>query len=453
MEISITKRQKCFCDANAFEVLYGGAAGGGKSYGQLVDAMLYAFKYPRSRQIIFRRTYPELEKSLIRVSLALFPATVYNYSRSVHTGTFINGSVIDFAYCDNESDVYRYQSAEYDVIRFDELTHFTESMYTYLISRCRGADGYPKHIKSTTNPGGVGHSWVKSRFIDIGAPDTVHKVKGMTRIFIPARIADNSFLLKADPDYIKRLESLDERDRLALLDGVWDLNEGRFFDSFDRGVHVTKPFLVPPEWHRYVAIDYGLDMLAAYKIAVDNNRRAYVIGEVYEGKDSGGEGLIVSQAAGRIKSLISNDRVRAIFAPPDLWSRQKDSGKSIARLFFENGVPLTRVSSSRVSGWMELKEWLSVYTGEDGNPTANLKVFDCCVNLIRTMSEIQCDSQNPSDCATSPHELTHAPDALRYFVAGQPKGTPAKPVKYRYGFDFEKPKPTAYGVGDKIQII
>ncbi|MBR5010979.1 MAG: hypothetical protein IKY12_00320, partial [Clostridia bacterium] len=140
-------------------------------------------------------------------------------------------------------------------------------------------------------------------------------------------------------------------------------------------------------------------------------------------------------------------------APPDLWSRQKDSGKSIARLFFENGVPLTRVSSSRVSGWMELKEWLSVYTGEDGNPTANLKVFDCCVNLIRTMSEIQCDSQNPSDCATSPHELTHAPDALRYFVAGQPKGTPAKPVKYRYGFDFEKPKPTAYGVGDKIQII
>lgn len=453
MEISITKRQKCFCDADAFEVLYGGAAGGGKSYGQLVDAMLYAFKYPRSRQIIFRRTYPELEKSLIRVSLALFPAAVYSYSRTVHTGTFINGSVIDFAYCDNESDVYRYQSAEYDVIRFDELTHFTESMYTYLISRCRGADGYPKHIKSTTNPGGIGHSWVKARFIDIGASDTVHKVKGMTRVFIPARITDNSFLLKADPDYIKRLESLDERDRLALLDGVWDLEDGRFFDSFDRGVHVIKPFSVPPEWHRYVALDYGLDMLAAYKIAVDNNRRAYVIGEVYEGKDNGGEGLIVSQAAERIKALIANDKIRAIFAPPDLWSRQKDSGKSIARLFFENGVPLTRVSSSRVNGWMELKEWLSVYTGEDGNPTANLKVFDRCVNLIRTMSALQCDSQNPSDCAASPHELTHAPDALRYFISGQPRSTPLTPVKYRYGFDFEKPKPTAYGVGDKIQII
>ncbi|MBQ2861761.1 MAG: terminase family protein, partial [Oscillospiraceae bacterium] len=133
-DIGIYQKQKDFINSTgkANEVLYGGAAGGGKSYGQLIDALIYATRYPKSRQLILRRTLPELEKSLIRVSLEIFPAKIYKYSESKHTGTFSNGSVIDFGYCDSESDVYRYQSAEYDVIRFDELTHFTEQMYLYL---------------------------------------------------------------------------------------------------------------------------------------------------------------------------------------------------------------------------------------------------------------------------------------------------------------------------------
>lgn len=437
MELTLTRRQKLFCDSEAFETLYGGAAGGGKSYGQIADALLYALRYAGSRQIIFRRTLPELEKSLIRYALALYPAGVFNYTKADHTGRFVNGSVIDFAYCDSENDVYRYQSAEYDVIRFDELTHFTESMYLYLISRCRGVNGYPKAVKSSTNPGGIGHSWVKKRFVDVLTPDRVSTVDGMTRVFIPARVTDNRFLMESDPQYLDRLKALDERDRRALLDGDWDLEEGRFFSGFDRSLHVVSPFPFTENCRYYVSLDYGLDMLAAYKISVTPDGTAYVCSEVYEGKDSGGDGLIVSDAAARIRALCGGDDIRAVFAPPDLWSRQKDTGMSIAALFCRNGVNLTRVSASRAAGWMTLKEWLR----PDGSPA--LRIFDCCKNLIRSMSLLQCDPLDPADCALTPHELTHAPDALRYFVCGSPRPPAVAPPAYRYGFSFEKQRSAA----------
>ncbi len=450
MELTLTSRQKRFCDADAFEVLFGGAAGGGKSYGQTADALIFALKYPGSRQIIFRRTLPELEKSIIRTALEMYPRDIYSYRRNDHTGTFVNGSTVEFAYCDNEDDVYRYQSAEYDVKRFDELTHFTERMYLYMISRCRGVNGYPKQIKSSTNPGGIGHSWVKKRFISLCPPDKTVKADGMTRLFLPSRLSDNRFLIRADPQYKRRLEALDDRDRRALLDGDWDIEEGRFFTQFCRAVHVISPFSPPPRWRKYISLDYGLDMLAAYKIALDDNGRAYVTGEVYEGKDNGGDGLIVSQAAAEIKRLCDRDEIRAVYAPPDLWSRQKDSGSSIADLFFQNGVRLTRVASARRAGWLELKEWLKVEKDELGGKTARLKIFDCCKNLIRSLSLIQCDSADPTDCATRPHELTHAPDALRYFVSGNPRPQAPEPPPYRYGFSFEK---RADNSEKKINII
>lgn len=450
---SISKRQYAFITATAFEVLYGGAAGGGKSYGQMLDALQYSQKYPGSKQIVFRRTYTELEKSLIRTALEIYPRSIYRYNKSNHTGVFTNGSIIDFAYCDNEDDVYKYQSAEYDVIRFDELTHFTESMYIYLMSRCRGANGYPKQIKSTTNPGGTGHAWVKSRFIDIGPPDTVYTVSNNTRVFLPAKIHDNYFLMKQDPDYIKRLELLGETEKRALLYGDWDLTEGRFFTEWDRTVHVIEPFDVPSDWVRYVALDYGLDMLAAYKIAVDNNNRAYVLEEVYEGKDNGGRGLIASEAAERIKELIGSERIKYIFAPPDLWNRQKDSGKSIAEIFYENGVRLERVSNDRVAGWMNLKEWLRVYKNEVEESCSNLRIFSNCVNLIRTLPSLQYDPQSAGDCLRVPHELTHAPDAIRYFISGRPSSAVKRPTSPKYNFASERPPSRPSGFGEKIKPV
>ena len=395
--------------------MFGGAAGGGKSYAQLIDSFLYAVKYPKSKQLILRRTLPELEKSLIRVSLGLFDLSVYKYNSAKHTGTFANGSIIDFGYCDRENDVYKYQSAEYDVIRFDELTHFTEDMYIYLMSRIRGVNSYPKQIKSSTNPGGVGHSWVKERFID-KCSGGIYTDENGTRQFIPARVSDNSFLMKNDRQYVNRLNRLGEKDRRALLYGDWDIFDGQYFSEFRRSIHVVKPFAVPKHWKRYFTMDYGLDMLAGYFIAVDTQGKAYVYKEIYR------PNLIISAAAREILAAGEKD-ISVYYAPPDLYNRRQDTGKSVAEIFAEHGILLAKAENDRVQGWYNLKEWLMPFKDEQGCVTANLVIFENCPNLIRTLPALTFDRTNPNDVANTPHELTHAPDALRYFVAGRP--TPA----------------------------
>ncbi len=413
MEVSITKKQQAFIDSQAFETLFGGAAGGGKSYGQLVDGLLYALKYPKSKQIIFRSTFADLEKSLIRTSMDLYPLSIADYNSSKHTWKFKNGSIVDFGYIQYEKDVYQYQSAEYDVIRFDELTHFTEFMYTYMISRCRGANPYPKCIKSSTNPGGVGHNWVKERFIDIGAPNVIHTCKletgeTTTRIFIPSLVQDNKFMLTYDPDYIKRLDALPEKERRALKYGDWDIFDGQFFTEFKRDIHVIEPFEIPKDWYIYFVMDYGLDKLAGYWIAVDYNNNAYVFREVYESN------LLVSQARDKIKEM-TNEQIYLYLAPPDLWNRHKETGKSTADIFEEEDITLYKTNNDRIQGWLQMKEWLKPYKDEQGCMTARLKIFNTCKNLIRCLPQIQHDEKRVGDIANEPHELTHSVDAIRGF--------------------------------------
>lgn len=415
LNLEITKKQKLFIDSLAFETLFGGAAGGGKSYGQLVDALLYALKYPKSKQIIFRRTYPDLERSLIRVSLELYPRSLAEYNSSKHTWNFTNGSIIDFGYIDNEKDVYKYQSAEYDVIRFDELTHFTEYMYVYMISRCRGANKYPKGLKSSTNPGGIGHGWVKERFIDIGAPNKIHECQlteenktVSTRIFIPSLLQDNKFLLENDPEYIIRLDNLPKNERDALKYGDWDIFDGKFFTEFKRDIHVIEPFKIPNDWYRYFVMDYGLDMLAGYWIAVDYNGNAYVYREVYK------PNLLVSQARDLIKSM-TDEEIYIYLAPPDMWNRHKETGKSTADIFAKGGIDLYKTNNDRAHGWKQMKEWLKVYKDEQNCDTARLKIFNTCTNLIRCIPQLVHSDKNYEDVAKEPHEITHAPDAIRGF--------------------------------------
>ena len=384
IDISITEKQKLFMDSEAFETLFGGAAGGGKSYGQLVDALVYALRYEKSKQIIFRRTFPDLERSIIRTSLELYPRKIASYNNSKHVWTFDNGSIIDFGYIDNENDVYQYQSAEYDVIRFDELTHFTEYMYTYMISRCRGANDYPKRIKSSTNPGGVGHVWVKERFVDIGPSGKMHECRletgeVTTRLFIPSFVTDNKFLMKRDPDYVKRLDALPEKERKALKEGNWDI-----FDGPDG--------------------------------------REYCYRELYEND------LIISEAAKKIIEATGDEKIKYTYGPPDLWNRRNDTGKNAYDIFRENGVIITKSSNNRILGWYSVQEHLKIYdmkdeqTGEEMK-MSKLRFFDTCRNLIRTLPVIQRDEKNPNDCAKTPHELTHAPDAIRGFCIERTKAT------------------------------
>ena len=407
LNLSLTRKQKTFIDATEGEVLFGGAAGGGKSYGQTVDALLFALRYPGSKQLILRRTFAELDKSLIRCALSLYPREIFTFNSSSHTGKFKNGSCIDFGYCAGENDVYQYQSAEYDVIRFDELTHFTEGQYLYLISRVRGANSYPKQIKSSTNPGGVGHAWVKARFVDGAAANTRFLGEGgMSRIFIPSLLDDNLFLMKSDPEYKRRLLNLPERERKALLLGDWNIFDGQYFSEFSTAKHVVEPFEIPRDWRKYRSIDYGLDRLAVLWLAIAPSGDVYLYREYCESN------LPISAAARAITDRTpESEDIYATLAPPDLFSRSQETGKTKSGIFSEFGVNFTKTSNDRECGWLAVKELL-----RDTGGGPRLKIFNTCTEIIRCLPALTVDKVRPTDCATEPHDITHAPDALRGFA-------------------------------------
>lgn len=402
------EKQLLFFESRAKYTAYGGARGGGKSWALRRKLVLMCLRYPGISVLLLRRTYPELRENHIRPLLSeLRELATYTDSRKCFE--LCNGSRIKLGYCDSEDDVRQYQGQEYDVIGIDEATHFSEYQFHILKACLRGVNSYPKRMYLTCNPGGIGHGWVKRLFIDreyrSGETESDYA-------FISARVYDNKALLESDPEYLGQLESLPQKLREAWLDGNWNVFEGQFFSEFDDRVHVMPPFEIPEGWSRYCAIDYGLDMLAAVFVAIDPNGDAYVYDEVHE------SGLIVSRAARRLLEKLSG--VSTVIAPSDLWSRQKDSGKSIAELFSDNGVYLTRISTERVEGWLCLKEWLKLEARNDGEIRPRMRIFSICENLIRCLPQLLCDKSRAGDASTEPHAITHAPDALRYFAVSRP---------------------------------
>lgn len=404
-------KQKEFLTADNRFIGYGGARGGGKSWAVRKKAALLALNYPGIRILILRRSFPELRQNHI-MPLLSETKEIASYRELEKTLTFLTGSVVIFGYCDNEGDLRQYQGNEYDVIFLDEATQIPYEWFIQLTACLRGANSFPKRFYLTCNPGGVGHDWVKRLFID---RDFRGRENPEDYRFISAKVYDNAALLEKDQGYVAMLENLPDHLRRAWLEGDWDIFEGQYFPEFRREIHVGDPFPIPDYWRRYFVMDYGLDMLAGYWIAMDELGQAWVYRELYR------SGLIVSQAAGAIRELTPlEEEISAWYAPPDMWNRRQDSGRSVADIFAEEGIPLTRASNDRIQGWMNVKEWLLPRPDQWGEESPRLKIFAGCQNLIRCLPLLRHDPKRPGDCATEPHELTHGPDALRYFLAGRP---------------------------------
>lgn len=416
LEICPNPKQQRFLEAVERYVAYGGARGGGKSWVARVKAVLLALFWDGITILILRRNYPELEKNHIQPLRNLLEPRGARYSEKNKT-LYINKSQIIFGYCDNDNDLRRYQGNEYDVIFIDEATQFRWEWFDKLKACVRGVNNFPKHIYLTCNPGDVGHAWVKRLFID---RDFLSNENPDDYAFIPATVYDNAALMESDPEYVRNLESLSPELRDAWLYGKWDSFVGQYFTEWRQDVHIIDDYEPPAEWQRYVAMDYGMDMLAAYCIAVDENGCAVVYREIYE------SGLIISKAAQRVRAMIGSDDIYQYFAPPDMWNRRQETGKSVAEIFSENGIYLTKAENDRIAGWMDMHEWLKVVRGDDGSQTAALRVMRSCRNLTRCIPLLQYDSKRYNDAATEPHEITHAPDAIRYFCAGRPCGIPIK---------------------------
>ena len=376
---------------------YGGARGGGKSWCTQRKPVGGAIEYAGIRILILRRRYEDLENSVINPIVKLVPQALANYNVQKHLMTFANGSTIKCGNTDGYGSAVtgKYQGQEYDWIFIEEATQFTEQEFRGIAGCCRGATPFPKRIYLTCNPGGIGHQWVKRIFI---TRDFLPNENPDDYLFIKATVEDNKDLLEGSPDYINALDLLPEDIRKAHRYGDWDALSGGYFPEFTVKTHVIKPFAIPDSWVKYRAFDYGLDMFACLWIAVDFNGRHYVYREFAESK------LIVSEAArAALTSTPANERVEYTVAPPDMWSTQKDTGKTMATLFAESGLPVLKANNSRVQGWLAVKEFFKIMP--DGKP--NMVVFETCKGLIDDIMAIQHDEKNPSDCAKQPHEITH----------------------------------------------
>lgn len=402
--VSPYPKQIEFFTKTAPRIAYGGARGGGKSWAMRFKFILLAITYPGIQILLLRRTLPELrENHILPLQKAL--KGIASYKDSTKEFIFKNRSRIKLGYCQNESDILQYQGQAYEVIGMEEATQFTELQYLALTesNRLSGAcNGFSPRMYFTCNPGGVGHTWVKRLFID---REYREEEKEEDYVFIPSTVFDNEYIMANNPEYVRTLKNLPESRRRAMLFGDWDAFEGQYFPEFSREKHTCVPFMIPDDWARFAAFDYGLDMTACLWFAIPpSNKKIYVYRELYE------PNLILSDAAKRICELSGEEKIRYYAASPDLSGRRQDSGKSGFDILTSHGLKgVVSANNERIAGWRLVREFL-----KDSGDGPYLGIFSSCTNLIRTLPRLIFDSKISEDVSSSPHELTHAPDALRY---------------------------------------
>lgn len=426
-----SERQAKFHQSTAFETMYGGAAGGGKTAAIVAEAVTFALENPGARIYIFRKTIPELKQSVvpeIYKQCADFINEVkgMTYNAQDRVFTFENKSQIQLAYLETTADMYRYQSAEIHLLLIDELTHFTQEEYEYLKTRVRSSSGIPLKVMSATNPGNVGHAWVKSYFIDITEPETIHEDKnGNTRMFIPAKVSDHPSK-EFRETYSKQLSSLhDPNLRRALLEGDWDIFAGQAFEEWrrstddDKPYHVISPFEIPVFWTKWFAYDWGYNSYAAgVWLAKDPaTDRIFLYREFYE------HAMPASKQAEVISSMSSNEKILMRLADPSLWKQigNADTGETVAAIFQRHGLNFQPANNDRKAGKNAIHE--ALMPKADGIP--GLQVFSSCVNFIRTFPNLPVDPNRVEDIDTRAED--HLYDALRYGLMNQRPGKQAQP--------------------------
>lgn len=258
-------------------VAYGGARGGGKSWAARTKAVLLALSNPGIQILLLRRTLNELRENhsvpLQKMLRCKMQDRIAQYKDQEKVFEFSNQARIKLGYCDNENDVLQYQGQAYDVIFLEEATQFTEFQFQCLTESNRSSgmckSGFRPRMYFTCNPGGVGHQWVKRLFIDrqYTATENPEDYK-----FIQSLVYENEYLMNQDPDYVRALENLPEDRKKAMLYGDWNVFEGQYFNEFKRDLHVIDDFVIPSEWKRYIALDYGLDMFAVVFVAIDTKK-------------------------------------------------------------------------------------------------------------------------------------------------------------------------------------
>lgn len=446
MEIELTyqptEKQRAFHASCADEALYGGAAGGGKSYAICWDAFMRCMKYPGTHAYLFRRTYPELEMTLVRTMQGIVPKQMGKYTASQHEMRFTNGSVAHFCHLSNEGDgLLKYQGAEIHWLYFDELTHFTKAMYDYLRTRLRADKrlGITPCVRCASNPGGPGHAWVKARFVDsTGAGERICEIPvesavlgsvSVRRIeYIPALATDNPHITK---DYIIELEQKPRALREALLMGKWDAFDGQAFPEFtddpehyDDGLftHVIRPFSIPLHWNRYVSFDHGYTRPFSFGVwAVDEEGRAYRYKELYgcvPGEANVGLQITPAQIGEQLAWLMEPElregiRVRGI-ADPAIWDRSRGTSVEEQIRAVGPGVFFEKGDNTRLPGKMQLHERLKFDV--EGRPM--LYVFSNCRDFIRTIPALVYDGRRPEDIDTGGED--HIYDETRYFLMSRP---------------------------------
>lgn len=436
-------RQKAFMERWEDEALYGGAAGGGKSDAMLAEA-LRQVHIPNYRGIVFRQTYPQLE-ALISRSLELYkaayPKAKYNDTKKVWT--FPKGAQIFFGYMLREKDKYNYQGKPYDFIGFDELTQFSMTQYEYLRSRNRPTGpGTRVYMRATANPGGVGHGWVKERFISAAVPNTTiwtneeilspegKKIRvRSSRIFIPSTVFDNKELLKNDPQYLARLAILPEAERNALLYGDWDSFSGQVFMEWRndpvhykdrRKTHVIEPFRIPSGWKIYRGFDWGYSKpFSVGWYRVDYQGRMYRIRELYgcTGVPNVGVKWTAQEVARKIREIETTDeniKGRRVWALADPAIFAQDGGESIADMMAKEGVFFDKADHTRIAGKMQMHYRFAF--DEEERPM--LYIFNTCRHFIRTIPALVYDDTDVEDIDTDTED--HIYDECRYVCMANP---------------------------------